>query len=114
MGGQNFVCKWRSKPVFIRKRTPDMIAAAQKGIIEVDLRPVREGQNFVCKWLIVIGVCAHLGCIPQPDAGNWGGYFCPCHGSHYDHAGRMRLGPAPKNLELPPYAFIDEFTVKLG
>eukprot|EP00439_Symbiodinium_sp_Y106_P001808 s6196_g1.t1 len=54
------------------------------------------------EWLICIGVCTHLGCIPQPDAGNYGGYFCPCHGSHYDYAGRIRQGPAPKNLEVPP------------
>merc|ERR1712228_811742 len=95
----------------------DVFAA---GIVEVDVRPVRPGQNFVVKWrnkpewLICIGVCTHLGCIPQPDAGNYGGYFCPCHGSHYDHAGRIRQGPAPKNLEVPPHTFVDEGTVKLG
>mmetsp|Transcript_25585 Transcript_25585/g.65236 ORF Transcript_25585/g.65236 Transcript_25585/m.65236 type:complete len:357 (-) Transcript_25585:190-1260(-) len=115
--GQNFVVKWRSKPVFIRKRTPDMIEASRKDDpIAPSMRdPATDAER--CKkpeWLIVIGVCTHLGCIPQPDAGNYGGYFCPCHGSHYDHSGRLRLGPAPKNLELPPYVFIDEFTVKLG
>jgi len=115
--GQNFVVKWRSKPVFIRKRTAEMVESARKDDpIAPSMRdPATDAER--CKkpdWLIVIGVCTHLGCIPQPDAGNWGGYFCPCHGSHYDHAGRMRLGPAPKNLELPPYTFIDENTVKLG
>eukprot|EP00405_Crypthecodinium_cohnii_P020791 CAMPEP_0206482416 /NCGR_PEP_ID=MMETSP0324_2-20121206/38866_1 /ASSEMBLY_ACC=CAM_ASM_000836 /TAXON_ID=2866 /ORGANISM="Crypthecodinium cohnii, Strain Seligo" /LENGTH=356 /DNA_ID=CAMNT_0053960369 /DNA_START=170 /DNA_END=1240 /DNA_ORIENTATION=- len=115
--GQNFVVKWRSKPVFIRRRTPEMIASSKKDDpIAPSMRdPATDAER--CKkqeWLIVVGVCTHLGCIPQPDAGNWGGYFCPCHGSHYDHAGRMRMGPAPKNLEIPPYQFIDENTVQLG
>mmetsp|Transcript_44515 Transcript_44515/g.131902 ORF Transcript_44515/g.131902 Transcript_44515/m.131902 type:complete len:355 (+) Transcript_44515:86-1150(+) len=115
--GQNFIAKWRNKPVFIRRRTPEMIATAQKDDpIAASMRdPATDAER--CKrpeWLICIGVCTHLGCIPQSDAGLFGGYFCPCHGSHYDHAGRLRLGPAPKNLELPPYAFIDDFTVKLG
>merc|ERR1719215_611710 len=115
--GQNFVVKWRNKPVFIRKRTPDMIAASKKDDVIVASMRDPETDAERCKypeWLICIGVCTHLGCIPQPDAGNWGGYFCPCHGSHYDHSGRIRMGPAPKNLELPPYSFIDENTVKLG
>ncbi|CAK9046290.1 unnamed protein product [Durusdinium trenchii] len=115
--GQNFTVKWRSKPVFIRKRTPNQIAAAKKDdVIAPSMRdPATDAER--CKrpeWLICIGVCTHLGCIPQPDAGNYGGYFCPCHGSHYDFAGRMRQGPAPKNLELPPYQFLDDNTVKLG
>ena len=115
--GQNFTVKWRSKPVFIRKRTPEQIASARKDdVIAPSMRePATDAER--CKkpeWLICIGVCTHLGCIPQPDAGNYGGYFCPCHGSHYDYAGRMRQGPAPKNLELPPYTFLDENTVKLG
>ncbi|CAJ1341642.1 unnamed protein product [Effrenium voratum] len=115
--GQNFTVKWRSKPVFIRKRTPEQIAAARKDdVIAPSMRdPATDADR--CKrpeWLICIGVCTHLGCIPQPDSGNYGGYFCPCHGSHYDYAGRMRQGPAPKNLELPPYTFLDDNTVKLG
>ena len=115
--GQNFTVKWRSKPVFIRKRTPEQIAAARKDdVIAASMRePATDAER--CKrpeWLICVGVCTHLGCIPQPDAGNYGGYFCPCHGSHYDFAGRMRQGPAPKNLELPPYQFLDDNTVKLG
>eukprot|EP00931_Biecheleriopsis_adriatica_P060298 TRINITY_DN361_c0_g1_i1.p2 TRINITY_DN361_c0_g1~~TRINITY_DN361_c0_g1_i1.p2 ORF type:complete len:386 (-),score=78.55 TRINITY_DN361_c0_g1_i1:71-1144(-) len=115
--GQNFVVKWRSKPVFVRYRTPEMIESCKKDdVIAPSMRePATDAER--CKkpqWLICIGVCTHLGCIPQPDAGNFGGYFCPCHGSHYDHAGRIRQGPAPKNLELPPYAFLDDNTVKLG
>merc|ERR1712211_120 len=115
--GQNFVVKWRSKPVFVRKRTPEMIQAARKDdVLAASMRdPATDAQ--ICKkpeWLIVIGVCTHLGCIPQPDAGNFGGYFCPCHGSHYDNAGRIRQGPASKNLEVPPVTFLDEGTVKLG
>jgi len=115
--GQNFVCKWRNKPVFVRRRTPDMIAASQKDDVVVAGMRDPETDADRCKkpeWLICIGVCTHLGCIPQPDAGNYGGYFCPCHGSHYDHAGRIRQGPAPKNLEVPPYKFLDEGTLKLG
>lgn len=115
--GQNLVVKWRNKPVFIRRRTPEMIEKSRRDdCIANSMRdPATDAER--CKnpeWLICIGVCTHLGCIPQPDAGNWGGYFCPCHGSHYDHAGRLRQGPAPKNLELPPTTFIDEGTVKLG
>lgn len=115
--GQNFVCKWRNKPVFIRRRSPEMIQASQKDDVIVAGMRDPETDADRCKkpeWLITIGVCTHLGCIPQPDAGNWGGYFCPCHGSHYDHAGRIRQGPAPKNLEVPPYKFLDEGTLKLG
>lgn len=115
--GQNFVCKWRNKPVFIRRRTPEMIGACKKDDALVASMRDPETDGDRCKkpeWLIAIGVCTHLGCIPQPDAGNWGGYFCPCHGSHYDHSGRIRQGPAPKNLEVPPYKFLDEGTVKLG
>jgi len=115
--GQNFVVKWRNKPVFVCKRTPEMIAEAVKD--DPIIASMRDPQVDAdrCKkaeWLIVIGVCTHLGCIPQPNAGNWGGYFCPCHGSHYDWSARIRMGPAPTNLEVPPYAFLDENTVKLG
>ncbi|CAE7834563.1 unnamed protein product [Symbiodinium sp. CCMP2592] len=103
--GQNFTVKWREKPVFIRKRTAEQISSAKKDdVVAPSMRePATDAER--CKrpeWLICIGVCTHLGCIPQPDAGNYGGYFCPCHGSHYDYAGRIRQGPAPKNLEVPP------------
>jgi ubiquinol-cytochrome c reductase iron-sulfur subunit len=115
--GQNFTAKWRGKPVFIRKRTPEMIALAkQDDCIVASMRePATDAERCIKpEWLICLGICTHLGCIPVPDQGNWGGYFCPCHGSHYDHAGRIRMGPAPKNLELIPTTFLDEFTVKLG
>jgi len=115
--GQNFVVKWRGKPVFVRRRTPDMIAKAKKD--DVLLTSMRDPEIDSVRaqrpeWLIMIGVCTHLGCIPFVDQGNWGGWFCPCHGSHYDHSGRIRQGPAPKNMEVPPHAFMDDFTVKLG
>jgi len=115
--GQNFTAKWRGKPVFIRRRTQEMIDAARAE--DPIIASMREPQTDVerCpkpEWLICLGVCTHLGCIPQPDQGKWGGYFCPCHGSHYDHSGRIRQGPAPKNLELIPTTFVDENTVKLG
>lgn len=115
--GQNFVVKWRGKPVFIRRRTPEMIEAARKDdVLIASFRDPQTDDDRVTnpEWLIILGVCTHLGCIPFPDQGDWGGYFCPCHGSHYDHSGRIRKGPAPANMEVPPNQFIDEFTVKLG
>jgi len=115
--GQNFTSKWRGKPVFIRRRTPEMIQMARDDdpIIASMREPATDAER--CQkpeWLICEGICTHLGCIPQPDQGKWGGYFCPCHGSHYDHAGRIRQGPAPKNLMQIPTVFVDDFTVKLG
>lgn len=115
--GQNFTAKWRNKPVFILRRTEEMVAksTADDPLAPAMRDPETDAQR--CKkpeWLITIGVCTHLGCIPQPMSGNFGGYFCPCHGSHYDLCGRIRQGPAPKNLEVPPYEFLDDFTVKLG
>jgi len=115
--GQNFSVKFRGKPVFIRKRTPEMIqlARADDAIIgsmrdpELDAKRVQNPE-----WLIIIGVCTHLGCIPYPDQGNYGGYFCPCHGSHYDHSGRIREGPAPSNMEVPEYVFLNDDTIKVG
>jgi ubiquinol-cytochrome c reductase iron-sulfur subunit len=115
--GQNFVCKWRGKPVFIRRRTPEMIEEARKDdVLASSFRePATDAERCLKpEWLICEGICTHLGCIPVPDQGNYGGYFCPCHGSHYDHAGRIRQGPAPKNLPLIPTEFLDENTVKLG
>lgn len=115
--GQNFTAKWRGKPVFLRRRTPEMIALAKKD--DSIIASLRDPQTDVKRcprpeWLVCIGVCTHLGCIPFPDQGDWNGYFCPCHGSHYDHSGRIRKGPAPYNLEIPTYQFIDDYTVKLG
>jgi len=117
--GQNFIVKWRGKPVFVRKRTQEWIAAARKD--DALAASFREPQKDVDRtlrpeWLIMIGVCTHLGCIPYPDQGVYsnGGYFCPCHGSHYDESGRIRQGPAAGNLPVPEYAFLDDDTVRIG
>eukprot|EP00188_Purpureofilum_apyrenoidigerum_P000822 Plantae.Rhodophyta-Purpureofilum_apyrenoidigerum.ctg14070.p1 GENE.Plantae.Rhodophyta-Purpureofilum_apyrenoidigerum.ctg14070~~Plantae.Rhodophyta-Purpureofilum_apyrenoidigerum.ctg14070.p1 ORF type:complete len:251 (+),score=38.82 Plantae.Rhodophyta-Purpureofilum_apyrenoidigerum.ctg14070:121-873(+) len=107
--GSTATIKWRGKPVFIRHRTEDQVATATKDD-ESDLRDP-EADAVRCqdpKWMIVLGVCTHLGCVPVADAGDYGGWFCPCHGSHYDVSGRIRKGPAPTNLEIPPYSFIED------
>ncbi|KAJ3238917.1 hypothetical protein HDU81_006928 [Chytriomyces hyalinus] len=106
--GKNVVLKWRGKPVFIRHRTAADIAEANSVDIatlrhkETDVERVKEPE-----WLVMMGVCTHLGCVPIGDAGEYNGWFCPCHGSHYDISGRIRKGPAPLNLEIPPYELID-------
>lgn len=115
--GQQLVVNWRGKPLFIRHRTPREIAAAitDDG---VDLRdPAVDADRHMpgkAEWLILIGVCTHLGCVPTFGGGDFGGWFCPCHGSHYDTAGRIRKGPAPKNLYLPPYSHLGETRLKIG
>ena len=115
--GQQIVVKWRSKPVFIRHRTPAEIAAAVEGD-HADLRdPATDASRHkpgMPEWLIVIGVCTHLGCIPTFGEGKYRGWFCPCHGSVYDTAGRIRNGPAPKSLYLPDYEFESATKVKIG
>lgn len=118
--GQSIVVKWRGKPVFIRHRTAEEIEAA-KAVSLDDLVDPQADDDRVQKpeWLIMVGVCTHLGCIPLGNKdgepkGDFGGWFCPCHGSHYDTSGRIRKGPAPKNLNVPEYAFIDESVVKIG
>lgn len=113
--GQTVTVKWRGKPIFIRHRTPDEIADANS----VDVSSLRHQESDSDRvknpdFLVVIGVCTHLGCVPISGAGEYGGWFCPCHGSHYDISGRIRKGPAPLNLELPPYEFIAADKVKLG
>jgi len=113
--GKSITVKWRGKPLFIRHRTGEEIETEQG----VDLASLRhqEHDNERVKnpeWLILIGVCTHLGCVPIAHAGEYGGYFCPCHGSHYDASGRIRKGPAPENLEVPYYEFSDETTVVVG
>ncbi len=118
--GQSITVVWQGKPVFVRRRTAEEIAAAQAVALE-DLREPEADSERVEKpeWLILVGVCTHLGCIPlgqkgSDPRGDWGGWFCPCHGSHYDTSGRVRKGPAPRNLEVPPYVFLDETTVRIG
>ena len=113
--GSTVTVKWRGKPVFIRRRTEDDIKLANS----VDLGSLRDPQEDAERvkdpeWLIVIGVCTHLGCIPLPNAGDFGGWFCPCHGSHYDISGRIRKGPAPYNLEVPTYTFLEENKLMIG
>ena len=118
--GHALTVQWRGKPVFIRHRTAAEIAEA-RAVPTAELRdPVRD-EDRVQKpeWLVVVGICTHLGCIPlgQKDAdprGDFGGFFCPCHGSHYDTAARVRKGPAPKNLEVPGYEFLTPTLIKIG
>lgn len=118
--GQRITLKWRGQPVFIDRRTPERIARA-KADDRAELKDPEPDSARVQRdeWLIMVGVCTHLGCIPlgqkAADAkGEWGGWFCPCHGSHYDTSGRIRKGPAPKNLVVPPYEFLDGTLVQVG
>ncbi len=126
--GSQLTVEWLGKPVFIRRRTEAEISAAR----DVDLSelpdPGSENANLTDKdasdqnrtldaegeWLVMVGVCTHLGCVPLGDAGDFGGWFCPCHGSHYDTAGRIRKGPAPTNLPVPVAEFISDTVIKLG
>jgi len=120
--GQAIKAMWRGKPVFIRNRTPEEIESARKVPVadlidpQADQERVKSGKD---NWLILVGVCTHLGCIPLGTStgearGDYGGWFCPCHGSHYDTSGRIRKGPAPKNLNVPEYAFLTDTRVKIG
>ncbi|XP_053200969.1 cytochrome b-c1 complex subunit Rieske, mitochondrial-like [Panonychus citri] len=110
--GKNIVAKWRGKPVFIRHRTAEEIEKAKKtNISELRDPQADEERTQDPKWLVVIGVCTHLGCVPISNAGDFGGYYCPCHGSHYDVSGRIRKGPAPANLEVPQYEIKDDLLV---
>ena len=115
--GQSIVAKWRGKPIFIRYRTQAEIDAANA----VDVATLRDPQTDLERtkpgkeaWLVQIGICTHLGCVPLGESGDYDGWFCPCHGSHYDTAGRIRKGPAPLNLEIPPYEFLSDTVVKIG
>jgi ubiquinol-cytochrome c reductase iron-sulfur subunit len=132
--GQAITAMWRGKPIFIRNRTKEEIEKAKavdptslpdssarnlalpESDLATDANRTKAGhENF----LILIGICTHLGCIPKGQAigdsrGDFGGWFCPCHGSHYDTAGRIRKGPAPRNLEVPPYNFVDDNKIKIG
>ncbi len=111
---------WRGKPVFIRHRTPEEIATAQKDDTTSMPDQQKDADRVVKpEWLILVGVCTHLGCVPQGQKageprGEFGGWFCPCHGSHYDTSGRIRKGPAPQNLEKPDYVFKDANIVQIG
>ena len=128
--GTQLTVKWRGKPVFIRRRSPEEIEAA-RAVPLADLTIDNQAQNAnkpgadasdanrtlddAGEWLVMLGVCTHLGCVPLGNgAGEFGGWFCPCHGSHYDTAGRIRKGPAPRNLDVPVAKFTDATTILLG
>jgi len=113
--GQIVTVKWRGKPVFIRRRTPAEIGAAENTPLNVLPDPQPDSARVKKpEWLVVIGVCTHLGCIPLGHEGEFGGWFCPCHGSTYDVSGRIRSGPAPANLEVPEYSFLSDTKIKIG
>ncbi len=120
--GQAITVMWRGKPVFIRNRTAVEVEEAKKVTLDqlpdpqTDVDRTKEGHE---NWLVTVGICTHLGCIPKgqslsDEKGEYGGWFCPCHGSHYDTAGRIRKGPAPRNLEVPPYEFVTDNKIKIG
>lgn len=117
MQGQQVVVKWQGKPVFVRYRTPKEINEA----VAADHDPMKDPATDASRhkdgkpqWLIVVGVCTHLGCVPNFGLGDYGGWLCPCHGSQYDTSGRIRKGPAPLNLEIPKWDFISDTKVKIG
>lgn len=127
--GQSITVKWRGKPVFIRYRTDEEVAEANKVAIadlpdqsarnpnaaaDADASDANRGVDGREAWIVMIGICTHLGCVPLGQAGDFNGWFCPCHGSHYDTSGRIRVGPAPENLPVPPMQFINDNTIKIG
>ena len=128
--GMSLTVKWRGQPVFIRNRTEKEIEEAKAVPLEDLKDPVARNANLAAdapatdadrsagegkeNWLIMVGVCTHLGCVPLGQAGDFGGWFCPCHGSHYDTAGRIRIGPAPENLPVPNFEFTSDTVIRIG
>lgn len=128
--GQSLTVKWRGKPVFIRNRTPKEVEDANKVDVTELKDPLARNANVAAdapatgadrsagagkeNWLVMIGVCTHLGCVPLGEAGEFGGWFCPCHGSAYDTAGRIRSGPAPENMTIPVSSFISDTVIRIG
>jgi ubiquinol-cytochrome c reductase iron-sulfur subunit len=113
--GKTITVLWRGKPIFIRRRTKEEIEEASA----VDLKDLKDPEKDEDRakdpeWLVMVGVCTHLGCVPLGEKGEYNGWFCPCHGSHYDTSGRVRKGPAPNNLEIPKYEFINNNIIKIG
>ena len=113
--GKTITVLWRGKPVFIKRRTPEEITEA-KAVKMEDLKDPQKDEDRTknSEWLVMLGVCTHLGCVPLNDKGDYNGWFCPCHGSHYDTSGRIRKGPAPTNMAIPPYEFLDNNKIKIG
>ena len=128
--GMSLTVKWRGRPVFIRNRTEQEIAAAKEVPLDQLKDPIARNENLPSdepatdlarsagegkeNWLVMLGVCTHLGCVPLGQAGDFGGWFCPCHGSHYDTAGRIRKGPAPENLHVPTFSFVSDTVIQIG
>jgi len=118
--GQSITVKWRGKPVFVRRRSVEEIKTAGAVALDQMIDPQADADRTQKpEWLILLGVCTHLGCVPlgqkaSDPKGEYGGWFCPCHGSHYDTSGRIRKGPAPLNLAVPPYKFLDDTKIKIG
>ncbi len=115
--GQDIKVFWRGKPIYIMNRTKKQIQEARSVAVDslrdpqTDQSRVKDGHD---NWLVVIGICTHLGCIPIAHEGNYDGFFCPCHGSQYDSSGRIRQGPAPLNLAVPPYQFVSDTKIQIG
>lgn len=115
--GQSITVKWRGKPIFIRNRTQQEIDEARSVNLnqlidpQLDKDRVKQGKD---QWLVLIGICTHLGCVPLGKQGEYDGWLCPCHGSEYDSSGRVRRGPAPKNLAVPEYIFLTDNRIKIG
>jgi len=118
--GQAITVTWRGKPVFIRHRTEEEIEAARAVDLGALPDPQADDERVIeAPWLVMVGICTHLGCVPlgqrpSDPKGDFGGWFCPCHGSHYDTAGRIRRGPAPRNLDVPQYSFTSETAIQIG
>jgi ubiquinol-cytochrome c reductase iron-sulfur subunit len=113
--GKTITVLWRGKPVFIKRRTTEEIEEA-KAVKMEDLKDPQKDEDRAKnpEWLVMLGVCTHLGCVPLNDKGDYNGWFCPCHGSHYDTSGRIRKGPAPTNMAIPPHEFLDNNKIKIG
>ena len=113
--GKSITVLWRGKPVFIKRRTTEEIQEAKAVDINELKHPETDEQRAKNpEWLVMLGICTHLGCVPLSDKGEYNGWFCPCHGSHYDTSGRIRKGPAPTNMEVPKYEFVNSNTIKIG
>ncbi len=131
--GQGVTIKWRGKPIFIRHRTEEEIKKAKETPLAELKDPIARNANLPPdapatdenrvkdangkvneKYLVQIGICTHLGCVPLGESGDYHGWFCPCHGSHYDQAGRIRKGPAPRNLDIPPYRYVSDTKIVIG